>query len=107
MLEITTLMDEPREMSHVNVSVTMQQGHTKARRAFLRDVISGLRSTPKRLSCKYFYDRRGSELFDQICQLDEYYLTRAELALMDQFAPEMEAQSRRRDAGGVWERQQR
>jgi dimethylhistidine N-methyltransferase len=44
------------------------------------------------LSCKYFYDRRGSELFDQICQLDEYYLTRAELALMDQFAPEMGAQ---------------
>lgn len=76
----------------MNLTVTMQQGHTRARRGFLRDVISGLRSTPKRLSCKYFYDRRGSELFDQICQLDEYYLTRAELALMDQFAPEMGAQ---------------
>ena len=77
----------------MNLTVTMQQGHTRARRGFLRDVISGLRSTPKRLSCKYFYDRRGSELFDQICQLDEYYLTRAELALMDQFAPEMERRS--------------
>jgi dimethylhistidine N-methyltransferase len=44
------------------------------------------------LPCKYFYDQRGSELFDQICQLDEYYLTRSELALMDQFAPEMGAQ---------------
>jgi dimethylhistidine N-methyltransferase len=76
----------------MNLTVTIQQGHTRARRAFLRDVISGLRSTPKRLSCKYFYDRRGSELFDRICQLDEYYLTRAELALMDQFAPEMGAQ---------------
>ena len=76
----------------MDLSVTIQQGHTRARRVFLRDVISGLRSTPKRLSCKYFYDRRGSELFDRICQLDEYYLTRAELALMDQFAPEMEAQ---------------
>jgi dimethylhistidine N-methyltransferase len=44
------------------------------------------------LSCKYFYDRRGSELFDRICLLDEYYLTRAELAIMDQYAPEMGAQ---------------
>jgi dimethylhistidine N-methyltransferase len=43
------------------------------------------------LPCKYFYDSRGSELFDRICQLDEYYLTRTELAIMDQFAPEMGA----------------
>jgi dimethylhistidine N-methyltransferase len=76
----------------MNPSVTMQQGFSRARRVFLRDVIAGLRSTPKQLPCKYFYDRRGSELFDRICQLDEYYLTRAELALMDQFAPEMGAQ---------------
>src|ERR1700722_18789306 len=76
----------------MNLSVTMQQGFSRARRVFLRDVIAGLRSRPKQLPCKYFYDRRGSELFDRICQLDEYYLTRAELALMDQFAPEMGAQ---------------
>jgi dimethylhistidine N-methyltransferase len=76
----------------MNLSVTIQQGQSRARRVFLRDVIAGLRSRPKQLPCKYFYDRRGSELFDQICQLDEYYLTRAELALMDQFAPEMGAQ---------------
>jgi L-histidine Nalpha-methyltransferase len=76
----------------MNLSVMLQQGHSKARRVFLRDVIVGLKSTPKQLSCKYFYDRRGSELFDRICQLDEYYLTRAELALMDQFAPDMGAQ---------------
>ena len=60
----------------MNLTVTIQQGHTRARCGVLGDVISGLRSTPKRLSCKYFYDRRGSELFDRICQLDEYYLTR-------------------------------
>src|SRR5437773_11512744 len=56
-------------------------------RSFLRDCLAGLRARPKRLPCKYFYDRRGSELFDRICQLDEYYLTRAELAIMDRFAP--------------------
>jgi dimethylhistidine N-methyltransferase len=76
----------------MNLSVTIQQGYSRARRVFLRDVICGLQSRPKHLPCKYFYDRRGSELFDRICQLDEYYLTRAELALMDQFAPEMGAQ---------------
>src|SRR5437773_11143672 len=56
-------------------------------RSFLRDCLAGLSDRPKRLPCKYFYDQRGSELFDCICQLDEYYLTRAELAIMDQFAP--------------------
>ena len=49
---------------------------------FRRDVISGLTETPKRLPCKYFYDERGSALFDQICELEEYYLTRTELSIM-------------------------
>ncbi len=65
---------------------------SRARRAFLSDVLAGLRETPKQLPCKYFYDSRGSALFDRICQLDEYYLTRSELALMDRFASEMGAQ---------------
>ena len=64
---------------------------THQQRIFLRDCLAGLRARPKRLPCKYFYDSRGSELFDRICELDEYYLTRAELAIMDQFAPEMGA----------------
>jgi dimethylhistidine N-methyltransferase len=62
---------------------------THEQRIFLRDCLAGLRESPKRLPCKYFYDSRGSELFDRICQLEEYYLTRAELAIMDQFAPPM------------------
>src|SRR5262245_47581906 len=49
---------------------------------FLADVLSGLRSPQKELPCKYFYDERGSQLFDQICQLDEYYLTRTELGIL-------------------------
>jgi L-histidine N-alpha-methyltransferase len=43
---------------------------------FLEDVIAGLSGSPKRLPCKYFYDQRGSELFDRICTLEEYYPTR-------------------------------
>src|ERR1700689_2868625 len=76
----------------MDLSVTVQKRPSSARRIFLRDVIAGLRTSPKCLPCKYFYDQRGSELFDRICQLDEYYLTRSELALMDRFAPEMGAQ---------------
>src|SRR5580704_3469728 len=76
----------------MDLSVTVQKRASSARRIFLRDAISGLRTCPKSLPCKYFYDQRGSELFDRICQLDEYYLTRSELALMDQFALEMGAQ---------------
>ena len=43
---------------------------------FLDDAVAGLTSKPKRLPSKYFYDQRGSMLFERICELDEYYLTR-------------------------------
>jgi uncharacterized SAM-dependent methyltransferase len=45
--------------------------------SFAQDVARGLRSTPKRLSSKYFYDDVGSALFDAITRLPEYYLTGA------------------------------
>lgn len=44
----------------------------------LQDVERGLAATPKRLACRFFYDETGSELFEEICALPEYYLTRAE-----------------------------
>ena len=52
------------------------------RAAFLADVLAGLAQHPKRLSSKYFYDARGSALFERICMQPEYYLTRVEVALM-------------------------
>ncbi|HVH99374.1 MAG TPA: L-histidine N(alpha)-methyltransferase, partial [Enhygromyxa sp.] len=51
-------------------------------RSFAEDVIFGLASAPKTLPCKYFYDARGSALFDRITELDEYYPTRTEAELM-------------------------
>jgi len=56
---------------------------------FLQDVLSGLRQTPKQLPCKYFYDERGSILFTEICNTPEYYITRTELALLDEILPEV------------------
>ena len=44
---------------------------------------AGLSRSPKSLPCKFFYDQRGSRLFDQICTLDEYYVTRTETALIE------------------------
>lgn len=51
-----------------------------------RDVRRGLTGRPKRLPPKYFYDDRGSQLFDAICDLPEYYLTRTEHALLRRVA---------------------
>lgn len=58
---------------------------------FLADVLRGLRRRFKTLPCKYFYDEAGSRLFDRICELDEYYVTRTELAIMRRYAAAMAA----------------
>ncbi|MBD8527116.1 L-histidine N(alpha)-methyltransferase [Pseudomarimonas arenosa] len=50
----------------------------------LSEVCRGLAQTPKRISSKYFYDARGSALFEQICAQPEYYLTRTELGILQQ-----------------------
>lgn len=55
----------------------------------VEDVLAGLRSTPKRLSSAYLYDRRGSELFEAICELPEYYLTRTETGILARYAAEI------------------
>jgi len=47
-----------------------------------RDVLAGLSRTPRTLPSKYLYDARGSELFAAICDLDEYYLARAETEIL-------------------------
>ena len=56
---------------------------------FYQDVVNGLNSSPKTLPCKYFYDKKGSDLFDQICRTPEYYVTRTEIALLNKILPEI------------------
>jgi dimethylhistidine N-methyltransferase len=56
---------------------------------FARDAIAGLTSRPKHLSPKYFYDEIGSQLFEQITELPEYYPTRCELAILREHAADM------------------
>lgn len=56
------------------------------RETFAEDVAAGLLAHPRRLPCRYFYDARGSKLFEEICQLPEYYLTRTEHLILQQCA---------------------
>jgi L-histidine Nalpha-methyltransferase len=53
------------------------------------DVVRGLSQQPKTLPPRYFYDDRGSQLFEQICTLPEYYLTRTEMAILQACAAEI------------------
>src|SRR3954468_8341788 len=57
--------------------------------ALRADVLRGLTSTPKELPPKWFYDERGSQLFDEITRLPEYYLTRAERSILAAHAAEI------------------
>src|SRR5213594_11913 len=50
---------------------------------FISDAIAGLSSNPRTLPCKYFYDERGAALFQKICELPEYYITRTEIDILD------------------------
>jgi dimethylhistidine N-methyltransferase len=58
---------------------------------FRADVLAGLSARAKSLPCKYLYDDRGSRLFDQICELPEYYPTRTELGILHRHAGDMAA----------------
>ncbi|MBC6444575.1 MAG: L-histidine N(alpha)-methyltransferase [Alphaproteobacteria bacterium GM202ARS2] len=56
-------------------------------RQFYADVVGGLSSPNKTIPSKYLYDEAGSALFERICELDEYYITRSELSLLETCAP--------------------
>jgi len=57
--------------------------YSPEQKSHIREIISGLSKKQKTLPCKLFYDESGSLLFEQICSLNEYYLTRAELEIMN------------------------
>lgn len=71
-------------MTSVNLK---RQDNVNSNDEFLKDIFLGLSNAQKTLPCKYFYDEKGSILFDQICQTDEYYHTRTELKIFEQALP--------------------
>src|SRR5262250_2267400 len=60
-----------------------------AREDFAADVFRGLTAHPKRLPCRWLYDREGSLLFEAICDLPEYYIPRAERAILEAHAADV------------------
>jgi dimethylhistidine N-methyltransferase len=77
-------ISSPRLVIH---DLTTQNGHAN----FARDVRAGLSSTPKQLFPKYLYDELGSRLFEAICAVPEYYLTRAEHEILSTHADDIVA----------------
>ena len=55
----------------------------------IQDVISGLSKANKSLPARYFYDAKGSQLFEDICRLPEYYPTRTEASILNRYATEI------------------
>jgi L-histidine N-alpha-methyltransferase len=72
--------------SRLQVHAYDQNGH---RAEFAREVETGLTASPKRLPCRFFYDEQGSRLFEEICGLPEYYLTRTERQILCERADEI------------------
>ena len=69
-------------MSHSALHATSLTEQEQSATAELNEILQGLSLPQKALSPKFFYDERGSQLFDAICELPEYYLTRTELEIM-------------------------
>jgi L-histidine Nalpha-methyltransferase len=78
-------------MGHAPHAVRSTSAPPTAPTNFRADVLSGLRRPKKFLPCQYFYDERGSALFDRICELAVYYPTRTEIDIMRRHAREMSA----------------
>ena len=60
-----------------------------AKKNFRDEVLAGLSKSPRRLPYKFFYDERGAQLFQQICDLPEYYITRTEIEILRLHGSEM------------------
>ncbi|PRC44440.1 L-histidine N(alpha)-methyltransferase, partial [Mycobacterium sp. ITM-2017-0098] len=80
-------------MTSTSVALTNYLAADAADEALRRDVWDGLTQTPKTLPPKWFYDSVGSDLFDQITRLPEYYPTRAEAQILAARAGEIAAAS--------------
>ena len=79
-------MDSVKEKTNIIVDVHVNGQNTKDIQSELR---AGLTSTPRTLPTKYIYDDRGSELFERICELPEYYQTRTERKLLSACAEQV------------------
>jgi L-histidine N-alpha-methyltransferase len=81
--------DSPARFSSPSGEVDLAVSGDAGIRAFADSVATTLRDDPPWLDSRFLYDARGSELFEQICELPEYYLTRTEAAILESAAPDI------------------
>ena len=70
-------------------ALVLERAEADDRAEFREAVLAGLTRTPRAIPAKFLYDARGSALFDQICELPEYYLTRTETGILRQCVGEL------------------
>ncbi|WP_444894059.1 L-histidine N(alpha)-methyltransferase [Microbulbifer sp. TRSA001] len=73
----------------MKAAVSSMQESSQQDHEFLNDVLRGLAGDQKTLPCKYLYDELGSQLFEKICDVDDYYLTRTEAKIFNQYLPDI------------------
>jgi len=88
---VKNLKSKPRSFEVVNYLDKKYQPD------IVKDVREGLTAPQKFIPCKYFYDARGSKLFEDICRLPEYYLTRTEISILKDIAPGLMETSTHKD----------
>ena len=87
---IERALDNPgRDWEPQNHEVQAALPDAREATSAIDEILIGLSGRQKKLPSKLFYDERGSKLFDEICKLGEYYVTRTETALMEKYAVEM------------------
>ena len=73
----------------MDMSLARAQQAAPHEESFADSIFAGLGKAPKEIACKYFYDQEGSQLFQRICTLPEYYQTRTETLLLASHAGEI------------------
>lgn len=71
------------------ITVIREETEEEFQEYFERDILTGLSSSPKSISSKYFYDDKGSQLFSEIMKTSEYYPTDSELEILAQKSPDI------------------
>jgi dimethylhistidine N-methyltransferase len=83
------MLDLPPQDAGLDTGLIAFHDHAAEEESFLDAVLEGLSRPDKAIPCRFLYDERGSALFDQICDLPEYYPTRTETGILRACAPEI------------------
>ena len=85
----STSASNDRNVSQIRLKIDYLLDPEAIAKDDIKDVIEGLQQSQKSLPPRYFYDEKGSQLFEAICELPEYYPTRTEAGILEQYAAQI------------------